>query len=110
MRDLPIAGLAGPSKKRRHERKQSPCGICRGYAARAYIDALAAAENVKIKSMIRGSAPQDSLETILTDLEDDDDGEGPHLRVDLVLAAVLTAKAVAGEPGWAKRLFPADIR
>ncbi|SFV31815.1 hypothetical protein SAMN05216456_1467 [Devosia crocina] len=60
--------------------------------------------------MIRGSAPQDSLETILTDLEDDDDGEGPHLRVDLVLAAVLTAKAVAGEPGWAKRLFPADIR
>jgi len=72
--------------------------------ARAYIDALAAAENVKIKSMIRGSAPQESLETVLADLEDNDDGTGPHLRVDLVLAAVLTAKAVAGEPGLARRL------
>jgi len=54
--------------------------------------------------MVRGSAPQDSLETILSDLEDDDDEVGPHLRVDLVLAAVLTAKAVAGEPSLAKRL------
>lgn len=72
--------------------------------ARAYVDALAAAENVKIKSMVRASAPRDSLETILDDLENDDDEDGPHLRVDLVLAAVLTAKAVAAEPGLAKRL------
>ena len=72
--------------------------------ARAYIDALAAAENVKIKSMVRGSEPKDSVASILADLEDEADTDGPHLRVDLVVAAVLTAKAVAAEPGLAKRL------
>ncbi|KKB77451.1 hypothetical protein VW35_14975 [Devosia soli] len=72
--------------------------------ARAYIDALAAAENVKIKSMVRGPDSKDSLSTILDELEDDPHEDDPHLRVDLVMAAVLTAKAVASEPGLARRL------
>lgn len=83
---------------------KAPAASAADLLARAYIDALAAAENVKIKSMVRGTAPQDPIESILADLEDDDNCEGPHLRVDLVLTAVLTAKAVAGELGLAKRL------
>lgn len=71
--------------------------------ARAYIDSLAAAENVKTKSMLGALMPQDALALLLgaADAADDDN---PHLRVDLVMAAVLTAKAVAAEPGLAMRL------
>lgn len=83
---------------------ENPAARAADLLARAYIDALAAAENVKIKSLIRGPQPQESVATILSELEEGDDADGPHLRVDLAMAAILTAKAVAAEPGLAKRL------
>lgn len=71
--------------------------------ARVYIDAIAEAENVKIKPML---APQrdDAVDDFLQSLETSDDADSPHLRVDLVLAAVLTASMIASEPDLAHRL------
>lgn len=72
--------------------------------ARAYIDELAKAENVKTKSMFKVMAPIDPALEILGGFDQSQDKGGPHLRVDLVMAAVLTAKAVASEMGLAARL------
>ncbi|WEJ56759.1 AAA family ATPase [Devosia sp. FJ2-5-3] len=71
--------------------------------ARAYIDQLAKAEQVKTRSMLKSVVPVDPLSELLGGIDQVDD-DGPHLRVDLVMAAVLLAKAVASEPGLAARL------
>lgn len=72
--------------------------------ARAYITLLAKAENVKIKSVLGAQATGDDLTSFLDDLEGEYIPDDQHLRVDLVMAAVLTAKAVAEEPSLARRL------
>lgn len=71
--------------------------------ARAYIDQLAKAENVKTASMFKVASVDPVLE-ILGGFDASVDIDGPHLRVDLVAAAALTAKAVSSEPGLAARL------
>lgn len=78
-------------------------GLTADWLARAYIDELAKAENVKSRPML-GASASDALAALLNDLEGPEVDDGPHLRVDLVMAAVLTAKAVAGEEGLARRL------
>ena len=78
-------------------------GLTADWLARAYIDELAKAENVKSKPML-GASTSDPFAALLNDLEGPEVDDGPHLRVDLVMAAVLTAKAVAGEEGLARRL------
>ena len=70
------------------------------WLARAYIDALAKAENVITKPMLNALAPQDPVSSILGELDGPTENDGPHLRVDLVMAAVLTAKAVFSESDW----------
>lgn len=84
--------------------KETPAGEPADLLARAYIDALAQAEGVKHKSMLHRLSEQDPVAEMLADLEGEPSEDGPQLRVDLVAAAVLTARAIAAEPGLAKRL------
>lgn len=79
-------------------------GLTADWLARAYIDELAKAENVKNKPMVNALLPSDPVAALFDELDGSDADDGPHLRVDLVMAAVLTAKAVAGEEGSARRL------
>lgn len=77
--------------------------------ARAYIDALAQSEGVKMTSMLkRHQVPTDSVSELLTELEQAPELDALHLRADLVAAAVLTARAVSSQPGLAGRLRRGD--
>lgn len=71
--------------------------------ARAYVDTLAKVEGVKHQSMLH-RPEQDAVAEMLADLEGEPSEDAPQLRVDLVVTAVLTAKAVAAEYGLARRL------
>lgn len=71
--------------------------------ARLYIDALAEAEGVKMKSMMRFD--RDPVADIIGDMDgSSSDTDSIPLRVDLLMATVLTARMIAGEQGLAKRL------
>lgn len=72
--------------------------------ARAYIDTLAKVEGVKHRSMLHRAPEHDPVAEMLSDLEGEPFEASPQLRVDLVAAAVLTARAIAAEPGLARRL------
>jgi cell division protease FtsH len=85
-------------------KNKNPAADAADLLARAYIDALAQAEGVKHRSMLHRLSEQDPIAEMLADLEGEPSEDGPQLRVDLVAAAVLTARAIAAEPGLAKRL------
>lgn len=72
--------------------------------ARAYVDTLAQAEGMKRKPMLKSRGAYDPAAQILDDLEPTAERDAETLRVDIVTAAVLTAKAIAAELGLAKRL------
>lgn len=75
--------------------------------ARAYIDNLARAENVAMRSMFR-KGPMDPLEEFLTELDGNSDPDAPFLRADLTAAAVLLARTIGAETGLATRLRRGD--
>jgi len=83
---------------------KQPAADAADLLARAYIDTLAQAEGVKHKSMLHRLSEQDPLAEMLAELEGEPSDDAPQLRVDLVAAAVLTARAIAAEPGLARRL------
>jgi cell division protease FtsH len=77
--------------------------------ARAYIDAVARAEGVKMSSMLKKhSEGADTIDAFLAELEGIPDSDAPHLRADLAATAILTARAVAAEAGLAGRLRRGD--
>lgn len=77
--------------------------------ARAYVDAVARAEGARIAPMLkRGGKDTDNIDAFLSELEGVPDPDAPHLRADLAAAAILTARAVATEPGLAGRLRRGD--
>ena len=77
--------------------------------ARAYIDALAQAEGVKMTSMLnKRTAGLESEDQFLSELEGTPDPHAPYLRADLVASAVLAARAISAEPGLAGRLRRGD--
>lgn len=69
--------------------------------ARIYIDALAAAEGISTGIMNR---PDSETADFLGDLTTERSADAPRLRVDLILAAILLGRAVAGEQSLAGRL------
>ncbi|ODT67022.1 MAG: hypothetical protein ABS75_25935 [Pelagibacterium sp. SCN 63-23] len=69
--------------------------------ARIYIDTLAIAEGVSTNIMKR---QDDQVIDLLADLATGAISDAPRLRVDLVLAAILLGRAVAGEQSLASRL------
>ena len=83
---------------------EAPAGDSADILARAYIDMLAKAEGVKNKPMLDARRSDDPVSQLLDDLDGEPSDDAPQLRVDLVVAAVLTAKAIAGEAGLARRL------
>lgn len=73
--------------------------------ARLYIDELARAEGVETKSMMLAWTGRDEIADIIGDMESEPSKpNGPVLRVDLVLAAVLCARMIASEANLARRL------
>jgi SpoVK/Ycf46/Vps4 family AAA+-type ATPase len=81
-----------------------PAGDSADLLARAYLDMLARAEGVKNKPMLDARRSDDPVVQLLDDLDGEPSDDAPQLRVDMVVAAVLTAKAIAGEAGLARRL------
>lgn len=77
--------------------------------ARAYIDALAQSEGVKMTSMLkRHQVSTDAVVELLTELDQAPELDAVHLRADLVAAAVLAARAVSSQNGLAGRLRRGD--
>ncbi|CAN7557175.1 AAA family ATPase [Devosia sp. LjRoot3] len=74
--------------------------------ARAYLDALAQAEGIKMKrSMLRGNHAHSNLvDTVLDDLESVDSKSSPQMRADVAMAAVLLAREIAQHNNLARLL------
>lgn len=71
--------------------------------ARVYMDAIAGSEGVKIHPMFN-LHDQDAVDEFLKGLETQDDANLPHIRVDLLIAAALSARMIAAETDLAHRL------
>lgn len=74
--------------------------------ARAYLDALAQAEGIKMKrSMLRGNYAHSNLvDSVLDDLDADEGKPSPQMRADVAMAAVLIAREIAQHKGLARLL------
>lgn len=74
--------------------------------ARAYLDALAQADGIKMKrSMLRGNYAHDNLvDTVLDDLDAGEGNSFPQMRADVAMAAVLIAREIAQHKGLARLL------
>lgn len=72
--------------------------------ARIYIETLAVSEGISTDITKRDNEDDDEMIGLLADLVVDKSADAPRLRVDLVLAAILLGRAVAGEPQLAGRL------
>lgn len=74
--------------------------------ARAYLDALAQADGIKMKrNMLRGNHAHNNLvDTVLDDLAPDEGNSFPQMRADVAMAAVLIAREIAQHKGLARRL------
>lgn len=74
--------------------------------ARAYLDALAQADGIKMKrSMLRGQHAHNNLvDTVLDDLDPVDSKSSPQMRADVAMAAVLIAREIAQHNGLARLL------
>src|SRR3569833_1968850 len=72
--------------------------------ARAYIDELAQAEGATLKALSRWPTGEDAVDALLAELEEGEDDDAPRLRAATIALAVMTAYAIAGEPGLAGRL------
>lgn len=77
----------------------------RDLLARAYLDILAREEGARMKPMLRSSGSNDAIEHLLDELDNGSmDAGGIVLRPDLAAVAILVARAIAAEPGLARRL------
>lgn len=73
----------------------------------AYIDAIAKAKGVKMRSMVQARTVGGEDE-LLAELAAAGDDKGPYLRADLAATAVLVARAISSEVGLAGRLRRGD--